>query len=81
MVQQHGLKINAYNAYNGIFQAHVWVNSCTKQSQALTFAGFKTHHKNGMSERRIRHLQNFNRTQLIHAEKICLSSITAKLWP
>ena len=35
MAQQHGFKINAYHADNGIFQDHSWGNSCAKQYTKL----------------------------------------------
>ena len=69
MSHQHGVKIKAYHVDNDIFLAHSWVNSCAKQSQALTFSGVNAHHKNGISERRIRNLQDLTRTQLVHASK------------
>ena len=49
IAQQHGVKIKAYHVDNGIFQSHAWMKSCTKKSQALTFAGSNTHQKNSIS--------------------------------
>ena len=81
MEQQHGVKIEAYQADNYIFQAQAWVKSFTKQSQALIFSGVNAHHENGITERRIRHLQDLTRMQLIHAAKRWQLYITANQWP
>ena len=64
-----GIKVKAYQADNGIFRAHKWVNACKEQKQHLIFTGVNAHHQNGYAERRIRELQNTARTLLQHAIK------------
>ena len=80
MAQQHGVEIKAYHTYSGIFQDQEWVNSCTKQSKALTFAGVNANHGNNIEEKHIRHIQDLTITQLIYAENICITPITVNLW-
>ena len=77
----HGVKIKAYHADNGIFRANEWQKSCRDSKQALTFTGVNSHHTNGHAEKRIRDLQDLTRTSLIHSSSKWPGCITANLWP
>ena len=76
-----GVNIRAYQADNGIFKAHGWVNACKQKEQNLTFAGVNAHHQNGYAERRIRELQELARSMLIHANRKWPKTVTTNLWP
>ena len=67
--ENRGVRVQAYHADNGIFQAKIWVEECQQRKQDLTFAGVNAHHQNGVVERRIRELQETTRAMLIHATK------------
>ena len=47
----------------------------------MSFSGVDAHHTNGISERRIRYIQDSGRTMIIHAAHRWKSHITTKLWP
>jgi hypothetical protein len=79
--RDHGISIKAYHADNGIFRAHKWVDCCKTAEQGLTFAGVNSHHENGITERRIKELQDLARTMLIHANRRWKTSVNAHLWP
>ena len=76
-----GVSVRAYQADNGIFRAHKWVDACTQKGQTLTFVGVNAHHQNGHAERRIKELQESARTMMIHAAKRWPGGITTNLWP
>ena len=79
--RDHGVRVEAYHADNGIFRAHKWVKECQDRGQALTYAGVNAHHQNGIAERRIRTLQELARTMLLHASKRWPKTVTTNLWP
>ena len=76
-----GADILAYQADNGIFRAHAWVQSCKDAQQQLTFTGVNAHHQNGHAEKRIRDLQDTARTMIMHANKRWPSGVSTNLWP
>ena len=76
-----GVTIRAYHADNGIFRANKWVANCFRKGQPLTFAGVNTHHQNGLVERKIKEIQELERTLLIHAAKQWPKCVTTNLWP
>ena len=47
----------------------------------MYFYGVDTQHTNGISERRIRDVQDSGRTMLIHADHCWRKYITTNLWP
>lgn len=49
-----GVRISNYHGDNGIFKAHLWVDTCRIQEQGMSYAGVNAHHQNGMAERHIR---------------------------
>jgi len=65
--QSHGVRVDHYQADNGIFKTHALVDACRQAGQGLTFAAVGAHLQNGLAERRIRELQDLARTMLIHA--------------
>jgi len=79
--KQHGVKIEAYHADNGIFRANKWVDECRRCEQGLSFTGVNAHHSNGLAERRIRSLQDLARAMLIHHNKRWKMPGTVHLWP
>ena len=46
----------------------------------MSFSGLDAHHTNGIAERRIRDIQDYGRTMLIHAAHRWKSHITTNLW-
>ena len=47
----------------------------------MSFSRVDDNHTNGISERRIRDIQDSGRTILIHAAYLCKTHITTNLWP
>ena len=76
-----GITVKRYQADNGIFRAHKWMDACKESKQSISFVGVNAHHQNGQAERRIRELQDAARTMLIHASKKWPDGVTANLWP
>ena len=68
-------QIKAYHADNGIFKANQWVQECQTNGQPLMFAGVKAHHQNGITERRIRELQELTRMMLIFTNRRWLKMV------
>ena len=79
--RQRGVRIRSYQADNGIFRAHKWMNECRTNNQPLTFTGVNAHHQNGHAERRIGILQEMTRAMMIHAQHKWPSAVTPNLWP
>jgi hypothetical protein len=44
-----GVRIENYQADNGIFRANLWVQTCRDIGQGLMFAGVNAHHQNGVA--------------------------------
>ena len=56
---KHGVAaVMDYYTDNGIFRSHKWVDECRNNEQRLTFYGVNAHHIYGLTERRIRSLQD-----------------------
>ena len=79
--ENHGVRVQAYNADNGIFKEKKWVEECRQRKQDLTFTGVNAHHQNGVAERRICELQETTRVILIHATERWPGVVTINLWP
>ena len=79
--RQQGVRVQAYHANNGIFQANKWVDDCRQKQQTLTFVGVNAHHSNGLAERRIRSLQDLSRAMLIHMSRRWKMIGAVHLWP
>ena len=80
-LQSMGVRVKSYQADNGIFRAHKWVDACKEKHQSLSFVGVNAHHQNGHAERRIRELQGAARANILHAVKRWVNGPTANLWP
>ena len=65
----HGVVIRHYHADNERFADSKWRKDCSSKGQTLTFCGVNAHFQNGVTEHRIRELQEHARTMLIHASK------------
>ena len=78
---EHGVKVQAYHADNGVFKANAWVDDCLKKQQQLPFAGVGAHHQNGLAERKIGILQDLTQINFAHANAVCPEAVTAHLWP
>ena len=76
-----GMIIKSCHTKNGVFKANRWVESFHRGDQVLTFAGVNSHHQNGMSERRIRELQELIRIMLIHASRRWPKAVIANICP
>ena len=79
--RQRGVQIRSYQADNGIFRAHKWMDDCRSKNQTMTFTGVNAHHQNGVAERRIGLLQEHARAMIIHAQRKWSGVVTANLWP
>ena len=80
-LESMGVRVKSYQADNGVFRAHKWVDACRDKNQNLSFVGVNAHHQNGHAERRIRELQGIARTNILHAIKRWPKGITTNLWP
>ena len=78
---QHGVKVEHYHADNGRFHDRVWLDHVHAKGQTQSFCGVGAHHQNGVSEKRIRDLQDAARCMLLHAQRRWPQAITANLWP
>ena len=77
--RQRGVTIRAYQADNGIFRAHKWMDDCRNKNQSIMFTGVNAHHQNGVAERRIGLLQEHARAMIIHAQQRWPGVVTANL--
>ena len=79
----HNVQILNYHADNGIFRANECIKYCQSEPnpQGMSFSGVNANHTNGISERRIRDVQDSGRTMLIHSAHLWKSHITPNLWP
>jgi hypothetical protein len=57
------------------------VKNLRDAGQGLIFLGVGAHHQNGISERRIRELQELARMMMIHSSIHWLKCIAAHIWP
>ena len=79
--RQRGVKIKSYQADNGIFRNHKWMDDCHNKNQPLTFTGVNAHHQNGVDERRSGLLQEHARAMIIHVHQKWPGVVTSNLWP
>ena len=70
MATSHGIIIKQYHADNGIFRANAWVQDYQENANQhlTTYAGVDAHHTNGLSDRRIRDIQDNGIAMIIHAQ-------------
>ena len=76
-----GVSITHYHADNGRFADNAFLEDVSLNRQSITFCGVNAHFQNGISEKRIRDLQDLARTQLIHAQHRWPAAVEASLWP
>ena len=69
MTASYGIIINQYHADNGIFRSNAWVQEFQEHAnpQLTTYSGLDAHHTNGLSEIRIRDIQDNGRAMMLHA--------------
>ena len=79
MIASHGIIIEQYHAYNGIFRANSWVQHCQEHANQhlTTYTRVDDHHTNGLAERRIRDIQDNVRAMILRAQHKWLEAITA----
>jgi hypothetical protein len=75
------VRIQHYHADNGVFADKQWTEAVAAKGQTMSFCGVGAHFQNGISERRIRSLQDQARTMLVHAQSRMPSAINNFLWP
>lgn len=80
-LQTMGVRVQQYQADNGIFADGKFMEACKKNGQRITFCGVNAHFQNGMAERRIQSLTGMCRTMLVHAQRRWPTAISANLWP
>ena len=70
MEASHGITIKKYHSDNGIFKQNAWVQDCQERAnpQITTYAGVDAPHINGLSEIRIRYIQDNIRAMMLHAQ-------------
>ena len=76
-----GVKIQHYHADNGTFAAKLYMDSCKRANQGLTFCSVNAHHQNGRAEKRIQDLCESTRSTLLHAMHRWPKAIHLALWP
>lgn len=78
---KHGVVTNHYHADNGHFANAGFLQDLNIKGQTITFCGVNAHFQNGISEKRIRDLQEAARTSLLDAKSQWPKAINASLWP
>ena len=76
-----GVTVQAYQADNGIFAAHAFVNNIESGLQKIKFSGVGAHHQNGIAECAIQSILPKARTILMHAAIHWPSMVETNLWP
>jgi hypothetical protein len=79
MAAEHGVQISAYQADNGVFRAHEFVQQLKEQK--IHFSGVGAHHQNGIAERAIQTVTNRARTMMLHAFLHWPEQTDVSLWP
>ena len=79
--KSHGVQTKHYHADNGHFADAAFLADVARQGQTITFCGVNSHFQNGISEKRIRDLQEAARTSLLDATSRWPRAIAPSLWP
>ena len=79
--RSHGVTTKHYHADNGHFADLEWLADVAKKGQTITFCGVNSHFQNGISEKRIRDLQELARTEMLDAKSRWSKAIDPSLWP
>ena len=77
----HGVIVNNYLAYNGVFKSNAFFQHINQQQQQLHFCGTNSHHKNGVAKKAIQSISNIARAMLLHALFHWKDGAAADLWP
>lgn len=78
---KHGVETRHYHADNGHFADRGFLDDVEDKGQTITFCGVNAHFQNGISEKRIRDLQDAARTVLLDAKSRWPKAISTALWP
>ncbi|KAL7575276.1 hypothetical protein ACA910_001801 [Epithemia clementina (nom. ined.)] len=73
--------IKHYHADNGRFADNGFIQHCAMNKQSISYCGVNAHFQNGITEKRIRDLQEATRTALLYALHKWPRMITVHLWP
>ena len=76
-----GVTILHYHGDNGRFAENLFMIHARKRGQRVTHCGVNAHFQNGITERRIRDLQDRGRTMLVHAKHNWLDATEPCMWP
>ena len=79
--KNHGIKVRHYHADNGRFEEKTFRQAVASDKQTISFCGAYAHHQNGIAEKKIRDLQDYARTMMIHAKSSWPEAIDDQLWP
>ena len=82
MAASHGIIINQYHADNGIFRVNSWVQyyqECDKPHLA-SYTWVDAQPTNGLSEIRIRDIQENGRAMMLYTQQKFPEAITANFW-
>ena len=81
IAEDMGVCIHHYHVNNGRFADKGFVQDCQKQHQGLSYCGVNPHFQNGITEKKIRNLQEQTRTMMLHALRKWSSMLSIHLWP
>ena len=79
--KNHNVQTKHYHADNGHFTDQEFLADVARKGQTITFCGVNAHFQNGISEKRIRDLQEAARTSLLDAKSRWPKAIHTALWP
>ncbi len=75
-----GIQSKAYHANNGCFADQGFRDDCLQNNQVITFCGVKSHHQNGIAEKKNKDLMLCAQTMLLHAKRMLPVYISTSLW-
>jgi len=76
-----GVTSKAYHTDNGQFADKGFCDDCITCNQVITFCSIRSHHQNGIAERKIKELTLGGRTLLLHAKRMLPEYVSTILWP
>ena len=78
--KERNITINHYHVDNGQFADNGFIKDCQDRGQRLTYCGVNAHFQNGITNRKIRDLQEAMRTSLLNMAHKWPKMITMNLW-
>jgi hypothetical protein len=75
-----GVRIQHYHADNGRSADNGFMNDVKQKQQTISFCGANAHFKNGITDKRIRDLQEQTRTMMLHAKSRWPKGVSIHLW-